>query len=545
METNGEKRHRRYTTEPITVLIASVKEREEQLKIVLNRLLHQTKWQWINCHVVLNWYDEVPVWIKNLGCQVKSHINQTNKHAHDSIWQFMPNDGYVFVCDDDLLYPSNFFYKLIEAIERHRRRWVCTAHGSNITLPAADYMDARHTYGFSDRLERDIFNDVAGVGCCAFHVSTLQPTLQDFPIPFMRDLYFSLLCKKNDVKIVNVQRPSQWILPLATSGSTVYDETLNNKQLRSLKNRVMKEQLLPALHCANNVGSASDQGQYVLITDYGFDSRLISKTLETLDEVTDEQTNIIVFSDELKDYSFQSQGVEAIYDNTKRSVLTQYVTPDERKIGRMGSKVLTQYRFILGLPNGSRVISADGDLYFLRDPFQAFDFIVNGFDLSENGKLEMREAKSSQQIDVLAKDKFDIGVTTRCEEYQYPINGGVVMFRVNDQVKDFLRFLIEQLYNLTDPDLISYQKQFGHEGTDWYIDQDMWNVAYLSDDKLKEHYNVKITDVGCSFNYAPHADGEQTESGKAKLMGAFLDESVHVLHLKSRLKELLFEGLLP
>lgn len=511
----------RNTEEKITVLIASVKEREQQLRIVLNRLVDQ--YDLLEIHLVLNYYDEVPSWLDDKP-KIVCHLNPQNKNAHDAIWSYVPDDGYVFCVDDDLLYPSDFFYKLIAAIERHERRAVVTAHGSNLQLPAGDYMDSRVTYGFSDRRERDIFNDICGVGCCAFHASTLQPTLQDFQISFCRDIYFSLLCAKNNVSIVNAQRPSNWINPLVTPGSTVYEETLGNKHLRDLKNRVLKEQLLPALHCKNNVGPTAGSGSYVLITDYGFDKRLMDKTLETLDEVSDGQTNIIVFSDELKDYSFQPQGVEAIYDYTKRPVLMQYVTPDERAIGIMASKVLCQYRFVLGLSNGSKVISADGDLLFLRDAFQAFDKELVG---------------------------CDIGVTTRCEQYKYPVNGGMIFFRVNDQVKDFLRFLIGQIYERTWPELIAYEKQFGHDKQEnpnnWYFDQNLWNVAFLNAHKVEWRFNVIMGDATCKYNYAPHSDGtpEQIASGKAKLMQAYHDESVHVLHLKSRLKELLFEGLLP
>ncbi|KKN75717.1 hypothetical protein LCGC14_0378210 [marine sediment metagenome] len=502
--------------EKITVLIASVVEREAQLKVVLNRLIDQH--DLLEIHVVLNWYIGVPEWIKGLAWKVTPHLNPTNKHAHDSIWQLMPGNGYVIICDDDLMYPLDFFDNLIAAIERHERRVVVTAHGSNIVLPAGDYMDARRTYGFSDRQERDIFNDLCGVGCCAFHIDAFgdkQPSLQNFPIPFMRDLYFSLHCAKNNVPIVNVKRPSSWILPLQTLGSTVYEETLNNASLRALKNRVMKEQLLPALYCKNHDGS----GQYVLITDYGFDRRLMDKTLQTLDEVSDEQTNIIVFSDELKDYSFNSQGVEAIYDNVKRPVLTQFVTPDERAIGRMGSKVLTCYRFVCGLPNGSKVLMSDADMYFMRDPMKAFNA------------------------------DFDLGVTTRPEPYYYPLNAGIIFMRVTDQLKDYLRFVIENIYTASWPELVSYQKRFGHDpgDKDWNFDQDALCVTYLFADQMKERFGINVVDVGPKYNWCPHSDGtwEQIASGKAKLLRAYHDESVVVLHLKSKLRELVFEGLLP
>ena len=495
--------------EKITVLIASVKEREKSLRIVLDRIYDQVD----SIELVLNFYIDVPKWLDDKP-KIVAHLNPTNKHAHDSIWSHVPEDGFVAVCDDDLLYPPDFFYKLISGLRRHDNKVIVSCHGSNLILPASDYTECKQTWGFSDRMERDVYNDLCGVGCCAFHTSTLQPELNSFPLAFMRDIYLSLLCKKNDVPIVNIQRPSNWVNPLQTPGGTVYEETLNNKQLRSLKNRVMKEQLLPALHC----NQKNEDNKYVLVTDYGFDPRLVSKTLETLDDVSD--CNIVMFTDEPKDYDFSSERYAP-----KKKVLVQYVTPDERAIGRMGSKVLTQYRFILGLPNGSRVVSADGDLYFVRDVFQAFDEeLVGG----------------------------DIGVTTRCEPYKYPINGGVVFFRVNDQVKDLLRFLIGQIYERTWPELIAYEKEFGHDKQEnpnsWYFDQNLWCCAHIYREQIAKQFGVDIAGLSAYWNYAPHSDGtmEQIAAGKAKLMAAYHNEDVAcVLHLKSRLKELLFQGLLP
>ena len=507
----------RNTEEKITVLLASVKEREKSLKLVLGRI-----YDYVDViELVLNYYEEIPEWIASKP-KIVAHLNQQNKHAHDSIWNFVPSEGYVFVMDDDLLPPKDgeLFYKLIEDILRYDKKRIVCMHGSNITLPAGDYMDARATYGFSDRLERDIIVDVAGVGTVAFHSSTLQPSLQDFPVPFCRDIYFSLLCARKGVQIVNVARRSGLLQPLQTPGSTVYEETLSNKRLRALKNRVMKEQLLPSLHCANHDGT----GQYVLVTDYGFDKRLLDKTLQTLDGVSDEQTNILVFSNNLKDYSFQAGCADDGYTQVKRKVLTQFVTPDEKSIGIMGSKVLTQFRFILGLPSGSRVISADGDLYFLRDAFAAFDNELEG---------------------------CDIGVTTRCESWKYPVNGGMIFFRVNDRVKDLLRFMIGQIYKRTWPELVVYEKQFGHDKqanpNSWYVDQNLWCCAHIYKDQIKERFDVTMGDATSRYNYAPHSDGlpEQVAAGKSKLMQAYHSESVAVLHLKSQLKSLLFEGLLP
>lgn len=484
-----------------TALIATVKEREETLKIVIKSIYDQVD----AIHVVLNYYHEVPEWLKGLRWKVIPHLNPTNKNAHDAIWSYIPKDGYVFIMDDDLYYPKTYIDKLIETIEKFDRRRVVTAHGSVYLAPVKDYF-SRRTYGFSSALEHDTGVDLAGVGALGFHTSTIRPTLQDFPIPFCRDLFFSILCAKRNIGISTPARPYGWIAPLKTPGETVWDMTNQNKKLRDLKNRILKEQLLPLLACDRS------NDKYCLITDYDFDEWLLSNTLDTLDRVVN--CNKIVFSNRVKDYS------QLTYQNGY-NILTQYVTEDELRLGRMGSKVLTQYRFINALPDGSKVISADADLHFLKDPFEAFKPYIY--------------SKTQDQ-------KFDIVVTTRPYQYKYPINAGVVMFNVNDRVRRFLTFVMSQLYDLTWQPLIDFQKKFGHTGTDWYIDQDLWCAVYLNRQEILERFDVLVDDIGPSMNYCPHADGDSTEQGKQQLMQAYNEKSVHVLHLKSRLKELLFEG---
>jgi len=480
--------------------IASVKEREQQLKIVINSIYDQVDL----IHLVLNWYQEIPDWIKEKG-KIFPHLNPQNTNAHDSIWIYLEAENavgriehtgrYYFTMDDDLLYPQNYIDKLIACIEKNERRAVITVHGSIIKRLFKNYFQSRRTFGFSDALDEDIVVSTAGVGTTAFHSSTIKPTLQNFPFPFARDLWASILCAKHKVPIVTIQRPYGWIVPLKTSGETVFGVTNSNQTLMKLKNIAVKEQLLPLLFC-------KDGGdKYCLITDYNFDEQLLNKCLSTLRGVSD--CNKIVFSDRLIEYGLD--------------VLTQYVVPDERKIGIAGSKITTQFRFINALADGSKVISADADLYFLKDPFDAFEKFGD----------------------------FDIGVTTREDkEYHYPINQGVVMFNVNPNVRNFLEFLTSQIIERTWPPLIAWQKKFNHLviGNDWCIGQDEMCVAWLERDKIQEKFGVKIVDVGYKYNYCPHADGVHTWSGKHKLMTAYNDRSVAVLHLKSKLKELLLEG---
>lgn len=497
--------------ERITVLIASVLEREEQLKIVVERIAQQYGGHKVIIQLVLNFYNEVPEWLSQFDFVVP-HLNPNNTNAHDSIWEFVPNDGYIFIMDDDIFYPLDFFENLILSVERHKRRAVCTCHGSNFLLPAKDYMDSRVTYGFTDKMERDIFVDLCGVGVCAWHTDTFdkQPALADFRIPFMRDLFFSKFCLHRDVKIVNIQRPGNWLQGLETPGLSVWSQTINNSGLRGLKNQVFKYEYLPALYTNQN----GFGNEYVLFAQTGdFDRRLLDTALSTLVDVNP-KVNIIVFSDAQKDFSFWEDRYSA---TVKRPVLTVYITPDEYRLGRAGSKVLTQYRFVTVLPKDSKVLLSDADVLFLRDPMKAFD------------------------------TEFDLGVTTRDEPYRYPINAGIYYMRVSDKLNEYLRFVVDNLNTLNWPEFEKYQKQHGHSGTDWCWGQDSLCVTYLHTEQMKERFGIDVVDLGFYWNMCPHADGsaEQIASGKAKLMRAFHDESVATLHLKSRLRELLFDGLLP
>ena len=489
--------------EKITALLASVAEREETLKIVIKSIYEQVD----TIHLVLNYYTQVPEWIKDKQ-KIIPHLNPQNQNAHDSIWSYVPKEGFIFVLDDDLFYPSDYIDKFIETIERHERRCVVTAYGSNIVTPVKDYLTCRNTYGFSDGLEQDIFVDMAGVGVTAFHASALQPKLNDFMIPFCRDLYFSILCAKHDVKIVSLQRTQGWITALKTPGETVWNITKTNVKLQSLKNRILKEQLLPLLFCDKT------NRKYCLTTDYDFDERLVANTLSTLGDVSD--CNTVIFSNRLKHYN---KRLSSLSDERKLSVphLTQYVTPEELAIGKMGSKMLTQYRFINSLPTGAHVISADADLYFLKDPFEAFkqDPFSTG---------------------------FDVAVTTRPYKYQYEINGGVVMFRVSNKLKQFLNFAISQVYDVTWEPLIEFRKRFRHHGAEWYIDQDFWNAVYINRQEVLKRFGIIVEDIGPAFNFHYHADGPSTEEGKRLTLQVFKEKSASVIHLKSKLRELLFEG---
>lgn len=234
---------------------------------------------------------------------------------------------------------------------------------------------------------------------------------------------------------------------------------------------------------------------YVLITNYG-DNSLIDISLKSLRKVSDCQ--VVIFSDKPIDYGYNSKTIA--------------VSQDVLNIGIMGSKMITHYQFVQQRKTGDKIISADNDLFYLSDPFTAFE------------------------------NSFDIGLTTRHYKWHYPINGGVVMFKAGYNLKSFLTFVLSQLKEVTWKPLKEFQNKFSHSGNNWYIDQDIWCTAWNERQILKERLNLNIEDIGYRYNFCPHSDGDRTEIGKHELMDAYTNKSVAVLHLKSRLKELVLDG---
>jgi hypothetical protein len=172
-------------------------------------------------------------------------------------------------------------------------------------------------------------------------------------------------------------------------------------------------------------------------------------------------------------------------------------------------KVEALCSLLSSLQKDDQVLCVDADTYFCSDPFEAFS------------------------------QSFDIGLTARHYEYQYPINAGVVFVRVNPDSVMFFQRAIRQIKCPTWHPYLHWRERFKRSGVNWYVDQDYYNVAYLNRDSLP----VNIKDVGYRFNFCPHADGDKTEQGKDEMMEAYFNGDAVVLHFKSRLKELILEGL--
>lgn len=161
------------------------------------------------------------------------------------------------------------------------------------------------------------------------------------------------------------------------------------------------------------------------------------------------------------------------------------------------------------------IIVADVDTLFLSDPFKAF-----------------------------CEKEFDIGLTTRGYEYHFPINAGMIYLRHGENKNRFLNW---HVFECSNPDwlpYVSWRKKWGHEkyGSDWTVGQDFLNVAWMHRDSVEETQVLKIDDVGPTYNYCPARDVFTEDVAIKMILDAYASKAASVLHLKSSLKRLLYEG---
>ena len=194
--------------------------------------------------------------------------------------------------------------------------------------------------------------------------------------------------------------------------------------------------------------------------------------------------------------------------------------PKREVAGRRALCKIEQLARLVGqLKDGDRLMVMDADLYFLDDPFNAFE-----------------------------KD-FDLAVTTRCHEYRYPINGGVFYFRINKKTRTLVDFYLMQCKDPTWPPLVKFRST-GRNGRvlskqkkynpDWEIGQDF--LCAVWENGLNPEVGGKVIDLGPEYNYCPNTDVYGRKKAQEMIECAYRLKTVKTLHLKSELKLCIYDG---
>lgn len=186
-------------TEPITIGIASLPEREKFLRLTLNSLAHQNA----EINIALNNYKEVPKWLhdyKEIGIIKKAEIHDNS--LGDAAKFLFQKGGYNLTCDDDIIYPGDYVRRIIHGIEKYKRKAIVSFHGKQVPKGK---VKSFYSYTKNFHCRKTVRSDqqihVPGTGLLGWHTDTIRFETSDFKIKNMADIWVGLKAQKKQVPV--------------------------------------------------------------------------------------------------------------------------------------------------------------------------------------------------------------------------------------------------------------------------------------------------------------------------------------------------------
>jgi len=209
----------------ITIALASIPQRENCLRQVITSVINQCD----KLNIYLNGYKNKPEFLnhKKIICFIRDDLGDIGK-----FYNIENENGYYFTIDDDIIYPNDYAYKMIQAIDRHQKKVIMGVHGSIINAQRMyNYYKDRSLTHYRNQLLQERGVHIIGTGTAAFHTSTIKVKLTDFPQPNMADIWFALLAQKQRIPMILIPRPLHWLkdVPEALQMESIYSKSKGKK----------------------------------------------------------------------------------------------------------------------------------------------------------------------------------------------------------------------------------------------------------------------------------------------------------------------------
>ena len=190
--------------------IASIPARENLLKRTIQSLIYQVDL----IFVYLNNYIEVPEFCKHKKIIVFRSQDYGDRGDAGKFFQFYKGTpigiyGYYFGCDDDLIYPGDYIYNMINVIENNNRKCIVGLHGITLKQSVTDYYRDRQVIHCLGTNMSNTFVHLLGTGAMAFHTDTIK--LNNQWHKNMADISFGLEAQKQRIPMLCIKHEKDWL----------------------------------------------------------------------------------------------------------------------------------------------------------------------------------------------------------------------------------------------------------------------------------------------------------------------------------------------
>ena len=229
--------------------LATYPPRRAGLRDVIRRIAPQVD----RINVVLNQYEYIPK-IEDIPDNVQFNIPISDLKDTGKFFPRTNNDDYIFLIDDDILYPSDYVQVTMGWLKKlNHQKVIVGFHGSiytsagnscstsldrNVTADSAsdnEELPKRSVMHFSKNLEREVVVHQLGSGVCAMRASELPPFSYMVSSQKFVDIRMAWWACQNDIEQICLPRSKGWLKPIH------YPETIYNDFTRKMPMNVVVE----------------------------------------------------------------------------------------------------------------------------------------------------------------------------------------------------------------------------------------------------------------------------------------------------------------
>lgn len=221
--------------DPVICGVASIPARAENLRLAVNSVLPSVD----ELHVYLNGYAETPAFLNHPKVQVYRSQDFGDLGDAGKFFKAGEKRAFFITIDDDIIYPADFVWKLVNELRHHRERGLRVAVGLHGKVMARKvsrfYKDHAEQFHGASALKHSRGVHILGTGTAAFHTDDLKITIEDFNgHANMADIHFSIACQKQNVGCLVLPRPASYLtiqrIPLH---QTIWGKSHSNDQLQT------------------------------------------------------------------------------------------------------------------------------------------------------------------------------------------------------------------------------------------------------------------------------------------------------------------------
>ncbi len=218
----------------VTACMASIPSREDALQRTVASLINQVDALMIH----LNGYAAVPQYLNHPKIEV---VAGDNSLGANSKFHYVDDlSGYVFICDDDLLYPADYVQKMQRGIDAYR--CLIGASGNSIidSYPVKSYLKGIEIHPLQRELKEDTNADVVGTGTLGFHTEDLKLKSSEIIYRNRVDLSLMRVARRDKLQRKIIKHPHRWITR-STNDHGLHEENLaDDSESTGILNEILK-----------------------------------------------------------------------------------------------------------------------------------------------------------------------------------------------------------------------------------------------------------------------------------------------------------------